>query len=113
MLLKSKESIRGGGGPAHDSHTSKVINDVLLKLVYTIVRFMYQEKQKIYCFVFSLITKIKKASSHITHQPPPPLISEKSKVNCEKFEVNQIVHTLRSLRKGYSIFNKATSKSNN
>lgn len=64
---------------------------------------MYHEKQKIYCFVFSLIMKIKKALSHITHQPPPPLISEKSKVNCEKFEVNQIVHTLRSLRKGYSI----------
>ena len=61
MLLKSKESIRGGGGPAHDSHTSKVTNDVLLKLVYTTVRFMYHEKQKNYCFVFSLITKIEKS----------------------------------------------------
>lgn len=78
MLLKSKESIRGGGGPAHDSHTSKVTNDVLLKLVYTTVRFMYHEKQKNYCFVFSLITKIEKALSHITHQPPStPHLREK------------------------------------
>ena len=78
MLLKSKESIRGGGGPAHASHTSKVTNDVLLKLVYTTVRFMYHEKQKNYCFVFSLITKIEKALSHITHQPPStPHLREK------------------------------------
>ena len=78
VLLKSKESIKGGGGPAHDSHTSKVTNDVLLKLVYTTVRFVYQEKQKIYCFVFSLITKIKKSFiPYNASTPSPPHLREK------------------------------------
>ena len=60
MLLKSKESIRGGEGPAHDSHTSKVTNDVLLKLVYTTLRFMYHEAKNLLFCIFTDHEKLKK-----------------------------------------------------